>query len=174
MNKILPYSAILLFLLLVASPMKNSGLQSTQTASSTQTPEGHDNPEHPKWSYSGALGPQHWAEDYPDCGRKDQSPVDIGTSQSAKLPEIEFHYQSSPLFIENNGHTIQVDFPDSGASANTVTIGGEEYKLTQFHFHEPSEEKLQGRDQDMVVHLVHVRGEGVYMRLAVVAVLLKA
>src|SRR6476619_7370970 len=137
MNRILPCSAVLLLLLLVAAPIKNSGLQSTQTAaaSSTLTPEGHASHEPPQWSYSGALGPQHWAEDYPDWGRKDQSPIDIRTSQNAKLPEIEFHYQSSPLFIENNGHTIQVDFPDSGASANTVTIGGEEYKLTQFHFH---------------------------------------
>ena len=84
------------------------------------------------------------------------------------MPEIEFHYRSSPLFIENNGHTIQVDFPENEASANTVTIGGEEYKLAQFHFHQPSEEKLQGHSQDMVVHLVHMRGEGIYMRLAVV------
>jgi carbonic anhydrase len=176
MNRILAYSAILLFLLFVAAPIKNSGLQSTQTAeaSSTSTPEGQDKPEHPEWSYSGALGPQHWAENYPDCGRKDQSPIDIKSSQSAKLPEIEFHYRSAPLFIENNGHTIQVDFPDSAASANTITIGGEEYRLTQFHFHQPSEEQLQGHSDDMVVHLVHLRGEGVYVRLAVVAVLLKA
>jgi carbonic anhydrase len=175
MNRILTYSAVLLLLLLVAAPIRNSALQSTQTAgaSSAPTSKSHDKPEHPKWSYSGALGPQHWPEDYPDCGRKDQSPIDIRTSQGANLPEIEFHYQPSPLFIENNVHTIQVDFPDTGASANTVTIGGEEYRLTQFHFHQPSEEKLQGRDQDMVVHLVHLRGEGVYMRLDVVAVLLK-
>jgi carbonic anhydrase len=175
MNRILAYSAVLLLLLLVAAPIRNSALQSTQTAgaSSAPTSKSHDKPEHPKWSYSGALGPQHWPEDYPDCGRKDQSPIDIRTSQAANLPEIEFHYQPSPLFIENNVHTIQVDFPDTGASANTVTIGGEEYRLTQFHFHQPSEEKLQGRDQDMVVHLVHLRGEGVYMRLDVVAVLLK-
>jgi carbonic anhydrase len=175
MNRILAYSAVLLLLLLVAAPIRNSALQSTQTAgaSSAPTSKSHDKPEHPKWSYSGALGPQHWPEDYPDCGRKDQTPIDIRTSQAANLPEIEFHYQPSPLFIENNVHTIQVDFPDTGASANTVTIGGEEYRLTQFHFHQPSEEKLQGRDQDMVVHLVHLRGEGVYMRLDVVAVLLK-
>jgi carbonic anhydrase len=175
MNRILAYSAVLLLFLLVAAPIRNSALQSTQTAgaSSAPTSKSHDKPEHPKWSYGGALGPQHWPEDYPDCGRKDQSPIDIRTSQAANLREIEFHYQPSPLFIENNGHTIQVDFPDTGASANTVTIGGEEYRLKQFHFHQPSEEKLQGRDQDMVVHLVHLRGEGVYMRLDVVAVLLK-
>ena len=95
MNKLLTYSAALLFLLLLAAPIKNSGLQSTQTADASSTPatQDHDKAEHPKWSYSGALGPQHWAEDYPDCGRKDQSPVDITTSQSAKLPEIEFHYR---------------------------------------------------------------------------------
>jgi len=131
-------------------------------------------PEHPEWSYSGPDGPQYWVKNYPDCGRKDQSPIDITSSQRAKLPAVEFHYQSSPLFITNNGHTIQIDFPPAETPASTITIGGEEYRLAQFHFHQPSEEKLQGRTTDMVVHLVHQRGEGAYMRLAVVAVLLKA
>ena len=40
----------------------------------------------------------------------------------------------------------------------------------QFHFHRPSEERIDGRAFDMVVHLVHKDLEG---RLAVVAVLLE-
>ena len=39
----------------------------------------------------------------------------------------------------------------------------------QFHFHKPSEEKLNGKSYDMVAHLVHKDQEG---KLAVVAVLL--
>jgi carbonic anhydrase len=39
----------------------------------------------------------------------------------------------------------------------------------QFHFHRPSEERINGRQYDMVVHLVHKAVDG---RLAVVAVLL--
>ncbi len=38
MNKPLMYSAALLFLLLLAAPIKNSGLQSTQKAEASSTP----------------------------------------------------------------------------------------------------------------------------------------
>jgi carbonic anhydrase len=40
----------------------------------------------------------------------------------------------------------------------------------QFHFHKPSEERINGRNFDMVIHLVHKDAEG---HLAVVAVLLQ-
>ena len=46
---------------------------------------------------------------------------------------------------------------------------GRRYDLVQFHFHRPSEERIDGRQFDMVVHLVHKDIDG---RLAVVAVLL--
>jgi carbonic anhydrase len=44
------------------------------------------------------------------------------------------------------------------------------YELVQFHFHRPSEERINGRGTEMVVHLVHKDADG---RLAVVAVLLE-
>ena len=47
---------------------------------------------------------------------------------------------------------------------------GKRYELRQFHFHRPSEERVNGRAYDMVVHLVHRNDEG---QLAVVAVLLE-
>ena len=47
---------------------------------------------------------------------------------------------------------------------------GSRYDLIQFHFHRPSEERINGKQFDMVVHLVHKDLEG---RLAVVAVLLE-
>ena len=46
---------------------------------------------------------------------------------------------------------------------------GRRFDLLQFHFHRPSEERIDGRQFDMVAHLVHKDPEG---RLAVVAVLL--
>ncbi|HEV8691325.1 MAG TPA: carbonic anhydrase family protein, partial [Ideonella sp.] len=42
-------------------------------------------------------------------------------------------------------------------------------ELLQFHFHRPSEERINGKQHDMVAHLVHQDAEG---KLAVVAVLL--
>jgi carbonic anhydrase len=179
MQRLLSYTAALL--LVVAAPIPRHSypvfqqaiITSAANAPAAQGGAEKRKPEHPAWSYSGPDGPQNWVKNYPDCGRKDQSPVDITNSQPAPLPAIEFHYQSSPLFITNNGHTIQIDYPVNETPANTITIGGEEYTLRQFHFHQPSEEKIQGHGTDMVVHLVHQRGEGVYMRLAVVAVLLR-
>ena len=51
-----------------------------------------------------------------------------------------------------------------------MEIMGRRYELQQFHFHRPSEERIDGKPFDMVVHLVHKDAEG---RLAVVAVLLE-
>jgi carbonic anhydrase len=48
-------------------------------------------------------------------------------------------------------------------------VGGKRFDLLQFHFHRPSEERINGRQFDMVAHLVHKDAEG---KLAVVAVLL--
>jgi carbonic anhydrase len=44
------------------------------------------------------------------------------------------------------------------------------YELVQFHFHRPSEERINGKGYEMVMHLVHKDGEG---RLAVLALLLE-
>jgi carbonic anhydrase len=54
------------------------------------------------------------------------------------------------------------------APGSTLTIGDTVYKLTQFHFHHPSEEHINGKKFDLVAHLVHADANG---HLAVVAVL---
>ena len=124
------------------------------------------------WSYSGDSGPTQWAaleSDYSACGvGKMQSPIDIRNSAAKKgaLPAIAFDYKPSPLKIVDNGHTIQVDY----APGSFITVQGKRYELVQFHFHKPSEEKINGKSADMVAHLVHKNADG---NLAVVAILLK-
>jgi len=81
-------------------------------------------------------------------------------------PGAEFAYNSSPLTILDNGHTIQVNY----AAGSSLTIEGKRHELLQFHFHKPSEEKINGRNYPMVAHLVHKNEEG---KLAVVAVLFR-
>jgi carbonic anhydrase len=51
-----------------------------------------------------------------------------------------------------------------------ISVDGKKYALKQFHFHRPSEEKINGKGFDMTVHLVHADEDG---NLAVVAVLLQ-
>ena len=78
---------------------------------------------------------------------------------------MQFDYRASSFRVIDNGHTIQVNI----GSGNTIQAMGRRYELLQFHFHRPSEERIDGRQFDMVAHLVHKDPEG---RLAVVAVLL--
>jgi carbonic anhydrase len=55
-------------------------------------------------------------------------------------------------------------------SGNYLTVGNRSYELIQFHFHRPSEERINGKGFEMVVHMVHKDGEG---RIAVLALLLE-
>ncbi|MGH9682572.1 MAG: carbonic anhydrase [Candidatus Acidiferrales bacterium] len=125
----------------------------------------------PHWSYSGAMGPEHWGDLDPGfaackTGTR-QSPINIEGAREADLPPIHFDYKLSPLRIVNNGHTIQVNY-DRGSA---ISIAGKQYTLVQFHFHHPSEEEIGGKRFDMVAHLVHQDPQGRYL---VVAVLFKS
>jgi len=94
-----------------------------------------------------------------------QSPIDIRDAHDADLPPIHFDYKPTALKVIDNGHTIQVNYDRN----SSITIGNRRYELIQFHFHHPSEEEIEGKTYDMVVHLVHRDQDG---NLAVVAVLL--
>jgi len=128
----------------------------------------------PHWSYQGHGAAAHWAELDPSFETckvgKHQSPIDIVTKKvapgAADAKPLAFAYTVGAGEVVNNGHTIQVNLPASGA----ITLDGTEYKLLQFHFHTPSEEKIDGRAYPLVAHLVHKSAEG---KLAVVAVLFK-
>jgi carbonic anhydrase len=129
----------------------------------------HQGPEH-TWDYGASRGPSHWGQLKPEfapCknGHR-QSPVDIRDAQKADLPAIQFDYKSSPLNVVDNGHTIMINY----SPGSFITVGGKRYELKQFHFHLPSEEKINGKGYDMTAHLVHADEKG---NVVVVAVLLK-
>lgn len=122
------------------------------------------------WDYEGEFGPENWGKINPawsQCSTgKRQSPIDIRDGMKVDLAEIDFNYGPSSFTEIDNGHTVQVNV----GSGNFMTVGPETYELVQFHFHRPSEERINGKGTEMVVHLVH-RGAG--GKLAVVAVLLE-
>ena len=122
----------------------------------------------PHWSYSGKEGPNEWGKldsNYAACSSgQRQSPINIKGAKTADLPTLKFDYNVAPLNIIDNGHTIQVNYP----AGSTLTVGEKTFTLKQFHFHHPSEERINGHGYDLVAHLVHADAEG---HLAVVAVL---
>ncbi|UCV18754.1 carbonic anhydrase [Ferribacterium limneticum] len=124
---------------------------------------------HIHWDYEGAGGPENWSkldQNNKVCaiGQR-QSPIDIKDGIKVDLEPIKFNYQPSTFRIIDNGHTVQVEIGES-----SISLTGKTYELVQFHFHRPSEEKVNGQRFDMVAHLVHKADDG---QLAVVAVLLE-
>ncbi len=124
------------------------------------------------WAYEGHAGPDHWADldhGFMQCkSGREQSPIDISTSTVARvnLPPIKLAYNSAAAELVNDGHTIQVNLTEGGS----VMVPSGDYEILQFHFHTPSEEKIDGRSFPLVVHLVHKNATG---QLAVIAVLVR-
>ncbi|MBL8481094.1 MAG: carbonic anhydrase family protein, partial [Rhodocyclaceae bacterium] len=110
--------------------------------------------EAPHWSYSKSGGAEHWGELHgaETCKLgKEQSPIDIRKTTAAKLDPIPFAYTPAKGEVVNNGHTVQVNLEGAGG----ITLEGSEYRLLQFHFHTPSEERINGKASALVAHLVH-------------------
>jgi carbonic anhydrase len=122
------------------------------------------------WSYEGESGPANWSKinaDWAKCGTGNrQSPIDLRDGIKVNLEQISFDYHPSSFSEVNNGHTIQVTV----GGGNFITVGNMVYELQEFHFHRPSEEKINGKGTEMVIHLVHKSAEG---KIAIVAVLLE-
>jgi carbonic anhydrase len=121
----------------------------------------------PHWGYSGPDGPEHWGDldpSYAACktGQR-QSPIDIEGTTPADLKPIKFDYKLAPMTIINNGHTILIKYQ----TGSSVTVDGKQYPLTQFHFHHPPEEEINGQKFDMVLHLFHQLPDGTAVAIAV-------
>ncbi|MDF2940557.1 MAG: cah [Gammaproteobacteria bacterium] len=139
------------------------------------------------WSYSGSTGPKNWANldpNYAECGwGKEQSPINITSAQSSSMGALQFQFQNIAPNLIDYGHSSQSDsamvedthslednLTASEVSANTLTINGDTYQLTQFHFHMPAEHHILGVTYPMEIHLVYRDAQA---HLAVVAILVK-
>jgi carbonic anhydrase len=128
-------------------------------------------PERPaSFGYAGSEGPENWAAldpAYEACSAGDrQSPIDLVGGNERELPELELAYRPAELEIENNGHSLEAEYPPG----SSLSIGGDEYELQQFHFHAPSEHRFDGRSLPLEFHFVHASEDG---RIAVLGVLVE-
>jgi carbonic anhydrase len=121
----------------------------------------------PRWGYDGLMGPERWGKEFPTCVKgKSQSPLDIRGPFVKARATVNADYKEGPLKIINDGQTIQVNV----AAGSKLRVDSMPYDLLQFHFHRPSEEKIDGKPMAMVMHFVHKNASG---KLVVLGVLLK-
>ena len=121
----------------------------------------------PHWDHQlkGKSGQDNWHKLKPEwsiaaTGRR-QSPINIATARAVNVLKVDptlmrplqVYYNSSPITVINNGHTIKAIFNKDDKTS--MTLGGERYRLLQFHFHHRSEHKIDDRDYAMELHLVH-------------------
>ena len=114
----------------------------------------------PHWSYEGATGPDNWggldaANKVCSTGTQ-QSPIDLSEPISARQPALDLDWKTRPDTIVNNGHTIQLNFGEG----SIVSLGKQAYGLIQFHFHQPSEHRVNGKTFAMEAHFVHAATDG--------------
>ena len=147
-----------------------AALAAAHRTSGNATAGGHGPTGHAAhWDYKGDAGPESWGKLKPEFAQCStgarQSPIDIRDGIKVQLDAVQIDYKPSGFRVVDNGHTVQVNVE----GGNSIEVIGRRYDLVQFHFHRPSEERINGRLFDMVAHLVHKDMEG---RLAVIAVLL--
>ncbi|WP_156847950.1 carbonic anhydrase [Marinococcus halotolerans] len=115
-----------------------------------------------EWSYQGEKGPEHWGRldaEYAACSNgESQSPVNLREAETKRgSVDVQMNYRPTNFTLNNDGHTV---LAEPGNANNTLTYEGEEYTLSQFHFHAPSEHSINGEYEDMELHLVHESPEG--------------
>lgn len=128
------------------------------------------------WGYTKLGNSNQWGKLSPEFALcetgKNQSPIDINSFGVEPIShpfsaQIEFDYQSVPLEVVNNGHSIQVNYPQG----SSVNIDNQKYELLQFHFHTPSEHTFDGQAYPMEIHLVH---QNILGRYAVISLMIVA
>ncbi|KAK7461941.1 hypothetical protein VKT23_008373 [Stygiomarasmius scandens] len=106
------------------------------------------------YGYSGESGPTNWHDLDPAneaCGVGNfQSPIVLnGSTPFAIQPPFMTIPQVPSANFTNVGATLQV------ATNGTTIVDGEEYALRQFHFHTPSEHRINNEFYPLEMQMVH-------------------
>lgn len=97
--------------------------------------------------------------------RSTQSPIDFHEKEItfvSHLPKIGFSYPQTDVTLVNTGSpdefaTVRADVPPGAAG---ITLNGVRHDLVQFHWHTPSEHRIEGRQTPLEMHFVHRQASG--------------
>ncbi|KAL0544925.1 hypothetical protein IC582_020055 [Cucumis melo] len=102
-------------------------------------------------------GPKEWGKLKPEwksCGKgKYQSPINIVEEDVQVLPnlgKLTRDYNPAPAILKNRGHDILIRWEKD---AGKITMNGTKYKLSQCHWHAPSEHSFNGKRFPLILSL---------------------
>ncbi|MEA2631353.1 MAG: carbonic anhydrase [Chloroflexota bacterium] len=105
------------------------------------------------------VGPALWNTIAPAGNLPFESPINIQGPSIDLSQVLAIHYSNSvPTQEVNTGAQIQVQFPTS--APDTLTLAGQQYTLSQFHYHDPAENLVNGVTFPMEEHFVNVSASG--------------
>jgi len=157
-------------LLLATITLLSTGFLHAEHSKADITLEHNKHEQSVHWGYDGKGAPQHWGDidpRYATCKNGvNQSPINLSGFTESDLPAIKFNYNLVSSEILNNGHAIQTNVKNG----STMTVDSINFELKQFHFHNPSENNINGKSFPLEAHFVHASKNG---ELAVIAVMFK-
>jgi carbonic anhydrase len=152
--------SISFFLITCQPPVLNAQANAQSPSSAGDAQSGADCAKEPFTYDNGPLGQSHWCGACNLTTSKLQAAININTREAqvdGSLPSINLSgYKSTKLVTSENVHILKVDYKQGDSS---ITIGKEQFKLVEFHFHRPSEEAINNRRPAMVIHLVHANAD---------------
>lgn len=105
------------------------------------------------FGYTGTNGPINWG-DLPDSDTcetgTNQSPINVDSSIQLVVnkPNVTINYVNSAI-LKNLGTTLQVELSGTTVYENKI------FNLLQYHFHTPSEHRLNDEYFPLEMHMVH-------------------
>ncbi|KAF5374272.1 hypothetical protein D9758_004575 [Tetrapyrgos nigripes] len=118
------------------------------------------------YTFGGTTGPINWAglkPEYRECALgHNQSPINFNQSIpfATEIPQINIPSTSFAEFL-NIGSTVQVFIN------GTTMFGGKTYHLIQYHFHTPSEHRIENEYYPLEMHMVHEADDGAHVVVGV-------
>ncbi|KAF8067660.1 alpha carbonic anhydrase, partial [Lyophyllum atratum] len=116
------------------------------------------------FSYTGATGPLGWGGLSPAnslCSTGSyQSPINLDSSIWVPPVNPRVSIGDGYLWLENLGTTVEA------AAVGTTVFDGRTFQLQQFHFHTPSEHRINEEFFPLEVHFVHQSADGRKLVLA--------
>ena len=104
-----------------------------------------------KWSFSESF---IWSNKYPQCGAKNQSPININTDnvQMCKtLCDFSLHYKPSKCRIVYNNNLVKINY-DTGSYLEYKNIL---YELKEINIHVPTLHSIDNSKYDLEVSFIH-------------------